>query len=473
MRPNLAISLSVLFAVQPLAVAFAQTSSLPSLSEQLELSRPTRPGPPRWIEDYRFLDDESKRSDWYDSLRYNRISESAWLQTGGDLRYRYDVNKQPFFGLRNLEDDSYLQQRAMLHGDVHLFNDAIRTFVQLANTRSWGKDLYAPTDQSRTEIQQAFVDGNLQTEQGRLTARIGRQEVYYGNTVFVTVRETPNIRRSFDGLKLSWAGRDGRKLDAFALRPVRLDADASFNDGTDNNQKFYGLYGTTPVTSALNIDLYAFGLETESRKIADLIGAEDRYTLGTRLFGSAGGFDWTWDIAGQFGEMEGSDIRAWGVSSNTGYRFSDVWNSRLGFKLDIASGDKSSGDGKLETFDPLYPTNGWYGEIGLTTLSNLVLLGPVFAFSPTQDIRLEPGVFAIWRQSTDDAVYTPGMIPVPGTQNSDERYSGTIYRVNLRWNLTQNLTVDGDYNYYDVGSGIRDVGGVDSQFLSVRTTFRF
>lgn len=439
----------------------------------LEQSRPTRPGPPRWIEDYRFLDDPGRRTDAFDGLRFNRLSDSAWLQVGGDLRYRYDVNERPFFGLRGLRDDSYLQQRAMLHADLHLFDDALRTFVQLANTRSWGKDLTAPTDQSRTDVQQAFVDGNLDTDRGRLTLRAGRQELYFGNMALVTVRDIPNIRRSFDGFKLAWSGRDGRRLDLFAARPVTLDAEGSFNDGTDNNQRFFGAYGTLPITPALNVDLYALGLQTEQRSLAGLAGQEDRYSVGTRLFGASGGFDWTWDLVGQFGDLDGQDIRAWGVSSDSGYRFADAWDTRLGMRIDAASGDRDPGDGKLQTFDPLYPNNGWYGEIGLTTLSNIILAGPTLSLAPTPSLRLEPGVFAVWRESTDDAIYTPGMVPVPGSQNVDERYTGTIYRLNLRWKVTTNITLDGDYNYYDVGSAIREVGGTDAQFLSVRTTFRF
>jgi hypothetical protein len=442
-------------------------------SAPLEQSRPTRPGPPRWIEDYRFLDDPAKRTDPFDSLRFNRISDSSWLQFGGDLRYRYDVNERPVFGLRNVRDDSYLQQRAMLHADLHLFDDAMRAFVQLANTRSWGKDLAAPTDESRTDVQQAFIDGNLQTDYGRLTLRAGRQELYFGNMALVTVRDIPNIRRSFDGFKLAWSGRDGRKLDVFAARPVALDAESSFNDGTDNNQKFFGAYGTLPISDAFSVDLYALGLQTAGRSLAGLVGDEDRYSIGTRLFGRAGQFDWTWDLVGQFGDLEGHDIQAWGVSSDSGYRFGDAWDSRLGMRLDMASGDRDSGDGKLQTFDPLYPNNGWYGEIGLTTLSNIILAGPTLSLAPTPTLRLEPGIFAVWRESTDDAVYMPGMVPVPGTQNVNERYTGTIYRVNVRWNVTANVTLDGDYNYYDVGSAIRGVGGADAQFLSVRTTFRF
>ncbi|HCS42609.1 MAG TPA: alginate export family protein, partial [Pseudomonas sp.] len=117
-----------------------------------------------------------------------RLSDSAWLQTGAELRYRADAAEQPVFGLRGVKDDSYLMQRAQVHVDLHLFDDSLRTFIQLQNTRTWGKDLPSPSDQSRNEIQQAFIDGNLHYQSGTLTTRVGRQEMAYGNQVLVTYR---------------------------------------------------------------------------------------------------------------------------------------------------------------------------------------------------------------------------------------------------------------------------------------------
>lgn len=68
----------------------------------LEESRPGRPGAPRWIEDYRFLDTPGKATDPFDGLRYHRLSESAWLQLGAEARYRLDTLDKPFFGLRGV-----------------------------------------------------------------------------------------------------------------------------------------------------------------------------------------------------------------------------------------------------------------------------------------------------------------------------------------------------------------------------------
>lgn len=436
----------------------------------LEQSRPGRPGAPRWVEDYRFLDTPAKASDPFDGVRYHRLSESAWLQLGAEARYRADVFNKPFFGLRGLNDDSYLMQRLQAHADLHLFDDAVRTFVQVENTRAFGKDLYSPNDESRNEVRQAFVDFNHDFAQGRYTTRIGRQEMGLGDQAWVTYRDSPNIRLSFDGVRASLNLKDGRKLDAFAFRPLKTGED-SWDDGSNNAVKFYGLYGTLPLTAAWNIDLFAFGLETDDRSLAGEAGDEQRYTFGTRVFGRQQALDWSWNLAGQTGHLGNASIRAWALSSDTGYTFAHAWQPRLGMRIDAASGDRELGDGKVNTFDPLFPRNGVYGEASLTTLSNIIVVGPTFGFSPWRTLRFEPGVFEVWKQRAEDGVYMPGMSLLANTRGTG-RHVGTIYRANTRWLATPNLTLDVDLKYYDVSSAIKDAGGEDSSFISLRATFR-
>lgn len=463
----LGVALPGLFASLVLSTDIAIAQANP-----LEQQRPLRPGLPRWLEDYRFLDEAQKRTDPFDAFRYHRLSDSAWLQLGGEVRYRADVLDEPFLGLRGIEDDSYLMQRLQAHADLHLLDDRLRAFVQLQNTRVMGKDLYSPTDESRNDVHQAFIDSHFHFTQGTLTARIGRQEMAYGAQAWVTYRDVPNIRQTFDGLRLGMSWKQGAKLDAFAVRPVRLDVD-SFDDGSNNDVKFYGLYGTLPLDRTWNVDLYAFGLETEERRLAGLSGSEKRYTVGTRIFGIHGPYDWSWDLAGQFGDMAGADIRAWGLSTDSGYSFAGPWRARLGLRIDMASGDQRAGDSRVETFDPLFPRNGVYGEAALVTLSNVIIVGPVLAFSPWQNLRIEPGLFKMWKQSRDDAVYFPGMVVAANAEQSSSRDIGNIFRANVRWLASTNLTVDVDYKYYDVGRAIRSAGGEDSQFVSLRSTFRF
>lgn len=470
-----ALSLPALLAAGMLghvAPTQAQAQAQPVRVNPLEQSRPLRPGAPRWLEDYRFLDDPAKRTDWFDDYRYHRLSDSAWLQLGGEFRYRADTMRQPLFGLTPVHKDNYLQQRIQAHADLNLLDGGLRGFVQLENTRSWGKELQTPRDQSRNDIHQAFIESNLGLSDKRLRVRAGRQEMAYGVHALVTYAETPNIRQTFDGLRVTLSGTGGRTLDAFAVRPVRHE-DGNFDDKSDNNTRFYGLYGSLPLAEGTGIDLYSMGLERKQLRLYGVTGQDTRYTFGTRLFGQRAGYDWSWDLMHQRGHFAGQSIRAWSIWSESGYTFTHEWKPRLAMRVDLSSGDDDPTDGRAETFDPHFPRGGVYGETGLTNPANLLVFGPMLAFSPRHDLRIEPAIFKHWRQSTDDAIYLPGMRTVPGSAGADGREIGTNYRLNARWTPTANLTLDLDYQYFRAGSAVRDLDGVSTQLLALRSSFRF
>ncbi len=93
--------------------------------------------------------------------------------------------------------------------------------------------------------------------------RVGRQELNYGSGRLVSVREGPNVRQSFDGVKIrSKAG--AWNVDAFAARPD-LDKIGFFDNVPDHKTAFWGLYATRPWRRGISFDTYYVG---EDRKNA-------------------------------------------------------------------------------------------------------------------------------------------------------------------------------------------------------------
>lgn len=439
----------------------------------VQSARPLRPGIARWAEDYRFLADPSRRGDPLDAIRYVPFGDNHWASFGGEMRYRADSHQQPFFGLRGRDSNSYLQQRLQAHADIHLFDDQLRLFAQLQDTRSWRKAFYSPNDQSDTEFQQLFVDWNLPFADGyKLTTRLGRQEMVYGSQVLISDRDAPNLRFNLDGARLMLKTPGGYKIDAFALRPVAYGL-KSFDDESSDTQVFAGVYATFNFSKPWNIDLYGLDLETRDRSLAGVSGNEVRYTAGARVFGKASGLDWSWDIASQFGHLGDATIQAWAVAGSTGYTFDAAWQPRIGLRTDFASGDSQRGDNRVGTFDPLFGKNGYYGEAGITTLANLMVVGPQLAFSPLPALRIEPAIFTVWKQKAQDGIYYTGMGLATGSTNTDSRHVGTIYKTNVRWLASRNLTVDLDWEYFDAARALNEAGGKSVHFVSVRPTLRF
>jgi hypothetical protein len=450
----------------------SETASAQPSANPLEANRPLPPGPPRWQENYRFLKDPGKRNDRFDNLRYHDLGDSAWLQLGGELRYGFITNERPNFDLTPARTDSFIQQRAQFHASLHLFDNSLRTFVQLQNTRSWNQAMPTPRDESRTDIAQAFIDANFNLGDVSTTARIGRQELVYGNGALINIGELRNIRLAFDGARFMFNGKDGKRLDVLAVRPVQYDLD-NFDDGSDNNVRLFGLYGSLPLKPGIGVDLYGFSRELKERNFQGFIGEEDRHTLGARLFGKTSRLDWSWDLMHQSGEHAGRDIRAWGIRSDTGYSFQSPARVRLGLHLDVASGGDPRSASTTRTFDPLYPRNGTYGEAGVTTMANLVLVGPSFGFSPTATTRIQSSIMQTWRESTDDFVYLPNMRPLAATLGNTERDIGTIYQVTGTWQPNRNLNVELHLMSLDAGSAITQAGGKDVHSVFLRTAVRF
>ena len=438
----------------------------------MEQSRPFPAGPSRQMENYRFLEDPAKRTDPLDALRYHRLGDSSWLQLGGELRYAFTSTDNVAYDMAGQGDDNYIQQRAQAHASLHLWDNRLRAFVQLQNTRSWNQQLPAPRDASRTDVAQAFIDANFTLGQLQTTARLGRQEVQYGQGALLNIGEQPNVRLAFDGARIMFGSPGGYQLDLLALRPINYDID-NFDDGTDNNTQLLGLYASLPWAPGRGIDFYGFAREMDERPYQGFSGKEERYTVGTRLFGKHQRLDWNWDLMLQGGEHASRDIRAWGIRTDSGYTFDSPAQIRLGLHLDAASGGDPLSASKTRTFDALYPRNGTYGEANVTTMANLILAGPSLNFKPARTIEVISSIMQTWRESTDDYVYLPGMRPLAATLNNSEREIGTTYQFTARWQPNPNFNIDLHMMHLDAGGAITRAGGGDIDTVVLRTAVRF
>ena len=76
------------------------------------------------------------------------------------------------------------------------------------------------------------------------------------------------------------------------------------------------------------------------------VASEQRYTIGTRLFGRHGPVDYNFEFIYQFGHFGGRPISAFAVFSDTGFTFASAWGKpRIAMKADAASGGNSRGTG--------------------------------------------------------------------------------------------------------------------------------
>jgi len=328
------------------------------------------------------------------------------------------------------------------------------------------------------------------------TLRIGRQDLMFGSSRLVSLREAPNVRRAFDGVRTFWKAANGQRVDAFLVRPVAPQFGV-FNDSWDRTQIFWGVYATghIPRVKGLKADLYYLGLDRQDAPFAQGRAREHRHTVGGRLFGNRTGIDldeeefnfgsrqarpdveskFDFDVEGayQFGSFGAAEIGAWMLSSNWGYTFTDfALSPRLGLKADAASGDGNLNDHRLGTFNPLFPALRYYSLVRLFEPANLVNLQPSFTVDLGKNVSVVAAGSALWRVRAADAFYAPPLVPVNGTATTD-RFIGQQESAILAWKATAHLTVAFNYAHFTPGGSVKQAGGHSGDFFLALTQFKF
>jgi hypothetical protein len=433
----------------------------------------------RFDEDYRFLADPARRRDALDAFKYLPLgADGSFLTLGGELRERYEWTRNGGFAIGRRpsapETSEVLLQRLMVHADLHLGAN-FRAFVQLGSFAGLGArgGSLATTQENRGDLVQGFGELILPLGTAEARLRAGRQELAFGSGRLVSEREGPNLRRAFDGVRAIVAQPGGPRLDAFVSRPVQPLREG-FDDRTNPGEAFWGLYLTAPL-GGTGLDLYAFGTERERAAFTQGTAFEQRQTLGARVFGRRGAWDWDWEAAGQLGRFGGASIRAWTLASDTGVTFPALPGSpRLGLKADIASGDDNPRDGRLGTFNALYPKVPYFTEAGLVAPANLIDLFPSVRVQPAPAVTLELGWDLLWRQTTADAVYRPvPFAPLRGTAGGGGAWIGHQVQLAARWGLGRHLELRAWLVHFTVGDTIRRAGGRDVDFAAASLAFKF
>src|SRR5258708_34943419 len=162
------------------------------------------------------------------------------------------------------------------------------------------------------DLHQAFVQiGNPQNFP--LIAKIGRQELVYGDERLIGQSDWTNVRRTFDAAKLRYEV-EGFWGDAFVSHPVVVWSD-HFNE-SDDQDWLSGIYAsTTKLIPWQQSEVYFLARNTGTGSPQfygpppDPQGATPRdiYTIGLHfksLAGKLGGWDYNLEAAGQFGQFK-------------------------------------------------------------------------------------------------------------------------------------------------------------------------
>ncbi|HVJ35961.1 MAG TPA: alginate export family protein [Terriglobia bacterium] len=455
-----------------LLLALSVGGTQPALADDTQPQRPSIRSN-RWEEDWSVFADPRLRTEPLDALKYVPLipgDPKSYLSLGATVRERYEYNDAPAFGTGGKKADGYLLDRAQVHLDLHL-NESWEIFTQLEDDRAPGKKMAGPVDEDQIDLRLAFLAYDGAFENGELKARIGRQDFDFDLQRFVSSRDGPNVRQSFDAAWADWESGPWRVL-GFVSQPVQYRSGTPFDDFSDRHFLFHTLRVERQVLGTNELSAYYARYERADAKFPDAAGDETRNIIDVRFAGNSDNIDWDVEAMGQQGKVGASDVLAWATGARLGYTFSTTpWQPRLGLQMDAASGDTHPNDGRLETFNPLFPNGYYFSLAGYTGYANILHVKPSLTLKPLPGVSIMGAVGLQWRETTADAVYVQPNVPIKGTAGEDGSWSGLYEQLRIDWAITPYLSSALEAVHYDVGQAIRRAGGSDSDYVGVELKY--
>jgi hypothetical protein len=429
-------------------------------------------------EDWSFLANPALREDFWDPIKYIPLGcDGCYLTVGGEVREVFEQvgndnwGKQPYM-------NAFVLQRYMLHSDWHLGRH-VRFFVQLkSGLESFRQGGPRPIDEKKLDFEAAFFEIGTTQRKNWAVLRVGRQELNYGSGRVVSIREGPNVRQSFDGVKIrSKAG--AWNVDAFAVRPD-TDNPGFFDNAPDHRTAFWGVYATRPWRRGVSFDAYYLGLDRQGATFERGTATELRHTLGARLWRPIAtkepGLDFDYEGIMQFGSFGADNIRAWTFASDTGYTLTNLpLRPRFSVKSDISSGDNPESH-TLGTFNPLFPIGNYFGVLADTGPGpvNFIDVHPRMSAQLPHAVTFSTDLVVQWRENLNDGVYAvPGFLLV-ASEGSRARFVGYRPGVEVRWQIDRHAYLQADYGIFYAGQFLKEASpGRNINYMEFWAGYKF
>ena len=407
-----------------------------------------------------------------DELKYIPLSNHdarTYLSVGANIRVRFEVNDTNF-GTGGNQQDSYLLSRTEAHLDLRIHGQ-VQIFFQLQSDLSPGKQRPTPVDQDRLGIEQGFVAVSEPLADGVVAIRIGRQENGFDLQRFLSVRDGPNVRQSYDGVSVAYTRGPWRFITLYT-HPVQNRNSSLFDDYSSPHLSLGFVRIERQVTSSASLSAYVGQFRQDAARFPSASGNERRDLVEVRYTGASGRVDWDAEAMSQNGSIGVQAIRAWATGIVIGRTFgSTAFRPRLSLQLDAASGNKSPTDRQLDTFNPLFPSGHYFTTAGYTTYANLVHVKTDLSVNPLPNVKVSSGIGVEWRETVADAIYTLPDVPVPDTAGRGGRYVGTYGQFRADCGLTPQIALALEAVHFSAGATVVSAGGHDTNYFGAEVRF--
>jgi hypothetical protein len=428
----------------------------------------------RYDEHYALLANDTIHHTLYATLKVASVRK-AILSLGGEGRAQFYKIENEDWGETPESSDGFLLSRFLLHLNVNA-GAKIRLFTQLQGGHAYGKKSVSPVDQNQLDLHQVFLDYTIRTFDTvrQFTLRVGRQELLYGSQRLVSVREGPNYRQSFDGVKFilqCWQ----QSIDIFYTHYVTAQKGV-FNDAPSGNVRLWGLYvAHRHIRSIQCVDLYYFGYTRRDAGFQAAQGRELRHSFGVRLWNISSRFSYDAEVVLQTGRISGQTIFANTASLAAALTWPHIsLKPQLGLKTEFVSGDRGPNDDILGTFNAMFPRGAYFGLAALFGPQNIMDIHPslTLSFSPALAMTLEYDAF--WRHAVTDGLYTTTGDMIYAGYPHEGRFIGDQSSCSFVFTPSIFITCALELKWFNTGSFLKEAGpGKDILFGMAQVQFKF
>ncbi len=311
----------------------------------------------------------------------------------------------------------------------------------------------------------------------------GRQEFAYGAERLIGGFNWSNVTQTFDGGRARFHFSPFHlQLDILAGDKVgfRTPQEREANDLFDASSKdrMYAYYAAAKAWHETLIENYLIHRQTWKNVSfgPNGSGEVDDYTFGGRIKNKLPyNFDYEVEAAGQWGNFNDKAVRAMMAVGILGYTFDFKWQPRVAFEFDYGSGDSDPNDGKMKTFDNLYPTNHpFYGYMDLMSLQNINDYRYQLSVKPTKKLKLQADLHWLYLDTPKDSLYsaarTVTRTAAAGSSGVSD-HVGNEVDLTADYKLNNNVSVQLGYSHLFAGKYLQATGANDdADFFYWQTT---
>lgn len=434
----------------------------------------------RYDENYDSLRADDK-TPWDVRLKKIKLTNTGttYLSLGGDIRQAFEYYHHQLWGLVPKEETGYLLQRYHLHTSLHA-GPHFRLFVQLGSGLKNGGLPPIDIEEDKLFTHQAFAEYKGRLLGKNLSVRLGRQEMRIGSGRLVSFRFGPNIRQSFDAVRVLLNADKGWSFNGFYSNPVINEAGVFDNPlFAEDAPQFWNLATRYTFPDLKNnVEVYYFGFKSKQEKYNQATGKEIRHSVGARVYQSTNRFQYDVEVIGQAGKLKDAiSISAFTASANLGYVVPLTPQSSLRFEIksEYISGDRNATDDKLQTFNAMFPDGGYFGGVNTLGPPNITDIHPGVAYNWKRKLILKVSNAFTWRSSSADGIYNPARILLVKAQSIKEKYVGTQPQLLVNYQFNRNFSFTGIYSHFFIGAYLKQSipQKKDVDFLTALVSYSF